>query len=183
MGTRAVEGKNLLGEALFGETRQRVLALLYGHLDERFYQRRVIQTVGLGSGTVQRDLTRLAGAGVLARTIEGRQVYFQANRQCPVVEDLRALVRKTFGIAQTIKHALAAIANRVRVAFIFGSIATGAETSGSDVDVLIIGDDLSLTDVVSAIAEAQRDIGREINPSVYPTGEFCRKLAEGQPFL
>jgi predicted nucleotidyltransferase len=128
-------------------------------------------------------LQRLTGAGVLTRTVEGRQVYFQANGQCPVFEELRALVRKTFGVAQALKHALESIAGRVRLAFIFGSIAAGTETSASDVDVLIVGDDISLADVVSAIAEAQRDLGREINPSVYPTGEFCRKLAEGQHFL
>jgi predicted nucleotidyltransferase len=183
MGTKGAAPKNLLGEALFGETRQRVLALFFGHPDERFYQRRVIQTVGLGSGTVQRDLQRLTRAGVLTRTVEGRQVYFQANGQCPVFEELRALVRKTFGVAHVLKHALASMAGRVHLAFIFGSIAGGTETSASDVDVLIVGDDISLADVVSAIAEAQRDLEREINPSVYLTGEFCRKLAEGQHFL
>src|SRR5882724_8278416 len=171
-----------LGATLFGQTRQRILALLFGHLDERFYQRRIIQTIGLGSGTVQRDLERLSHSGVLIRTIEGRQVYFQANRQCPVFADLQSIVRKTFGVAQTLKQALAA-AQHIRLAFIFGSVATGTETSMSDVDILVVGDGLSLSDVVSAIAEAQREISREINPSVYPTKEFCRKLAEGQHFI
>jgi predicted nucleotidyltransferase len=157
--------------------------LVFGHPDERFYQRRVIQAVGLGSGTVQRDLDRLSRSGVLTRSVEGRQVYFQANRQCPVFEELRGIVRKTFGAAQALKAALSPMADRIRVAFIFGSVATGTETSLSDVDVMVVGDKLSLTDVVSAIAEAQREIGREINPSVYPTEEFCRKLAEGQHFV
>jgi predicted nucleotidyltransferase len=157
--------------------------LVFGHPDERFYQRRVIQAVGLGSGTVQRDLDKLSRSGVLTRSVEGRQVYFQANRQCPVFEELRGIVRKTFGAAQALKAALSPMADRIRVAFIFGSVATGTETSLSDVDVRVVGDKLSLTDVVSAIAEAQREIGREINPSVYPTEEFCRKLAEGQHFV
>jgi predicted nucleotidyltransferase len=78
---------------------------------------------------------------------------------------------------------LESIADRIRIGFVFGSVAAGTETSASDVDVMVVGDNLSLTDVVSAIAEAQREIGREINPSVYPTGEFCRKLAEGQHFV
>jgi predicted nucleotidyltransferase len=159
------------------------LPLFFGHTDERFYQRRVIQTVGLGSGTVQRDLARLARAGVLTRTVEGRQVYFQADRRCPVFEELRALVRKTFGVTQVLKHALVAIADRVRVAFVFGSIAAGKETPASDLDLLVVGDDIFLDDVVAAITQAQRDLGREINPSVYPTEEFCRKLAERQHFL
>ncbi len=183
MGTRAKSATSPLGETLFGQTRQRILALLFGRPDERFYQRRVIQAVGLGSGTVQRDLERLSRSGVLTRTVEGRQVCFRANRRCPVFEELRGIVRKTFGAAQVLKEALAPIADRIRIAFIFGSVAAGTETSNSDVDVMIVGNDLSLTDIVSAIAEAQRELGREINPSVYPIEEFCRKLAEGQHFV
>jgi predicted nucleotidyltransferase len=172
-----------LGTTLFGQTRQRILTLLFGHSGERFYQRRIIEAVGLGSGTVQRDLERLWRSGLLTRSVEGRQVYFQANRQCPVFAELHGIVRKTFGVAQTLKEALAPIADRIRVAFIFGSVATGTETSMSDVDVFVVGDNLPLSEVVSAIAEAQRDLGREINPSLYPTTEFCRKLAEGQHFI
>jgi uncharacterized protein len=183
MGTEAVSSKSPLGETLFGQTRQRILALLFGRPDERFYQRRIIQSVGLGSGAVQRDLELLSRSGILTRTVEGRQTYFQANRQCLIFAELHSIVRKTFGAAQAIKKALESIADRIRVAFVFGSVAVGAETSASDVDVMVVGDNLSLTDVVSAIAEAQREIGREINPSVYPTEEFCRKLAEGQHFV
>jgi predicted nucleotidyltransferase len=175
--------KSPLGETLFGLTRQRILALLLGHPDERFYQKRIIQAVSLGSGTVQRDLERLSRSGVLTRTVEGRQIYFQANRQCPIFDELRGIVRKTFGVARVLKEALTSLEGRIGVAFLFGSVATGRETSTSDVDVLVVGDKLSLADIVPAIAEAQRELGREINPSLYPTEEFCRKLAEGQHFV
>jgi predicted nucleotidyltransferase len=175
--------RTALGEILFGQTRQRILALLFGHPDERFYQRRVIQAVGLGSGTVQRDLARLSRSGVLTRRVEGRQVYFQANRQCPVFTDLHSIMRKTFGVAQELREALAPMADLIRLAFVFGSVATGTDISMSNVDILVVADDLSLAQVVSAIAEPQRKLGREINPSVYPAREFCRKLAEGQHFI
>jgi predicted nucleotidyltransferase len=183
MGTEALSARTSLGDILFGQTRQRVFALLFGHPEERFYQRRVIQAVGLGSGTVQRDLERLSRAGVLIRSVEGHQVYFQANRQCAIFAELRGIVRKTFGVAQTLQEALASITRHIRMAFVFGSVAAGMETSMSDIDILVVGDNLSLAHVIPAIAEAQRELGREINPSVYPTGEFCRKLAEGQHFI
>jgi len=183
MGMAALSTRTSLGDILFGQTRQRILALLFGHPDERFYQRRVIQSVGLGSGTVQRDLERLSRAGVLTRSVEGRQVYFQANRQCPVFAELHGVVRKTFGVAQALQEALVSITRHIRMAFVFGSVAAGMETSMSDIDVLVVGDNLSLAHVVPAIAEAQRELGREINPSVYRTEEFCRKLAEGQHFI
>ena len=168
---------------LFGVTRQRILTLLFSRPDERFYQRRIIQAVGLGSGTVQRDLERLTRAGILTRTAEGRQIYYQTNHRCAIFEELRALVRKTFGVAQVIKSALAPMLNRIRLAFVFGSMAKGTDTLASDIDVFVVGDNVSLTHIASAMRKAQHELGREINPSVYPTGEFCRKLAEGQHFI
>ena len=172
-----------IGAALFGATRQAVLRLLFGHTDQRFYQRQIIRSCRLGSGTVQRELDQLVRAGIFTRTVEGRQTYFQANRQCPVFEELRGLIRKTFGVAQVLRSGLAALTGKIQLAFIYGSMASGGETTGSDVDVMVVGERVSMQDVVPALAAAQRDLGREVNPSVYRTGEFCRKLAQGQHFL
>lgn len=172
-----------IGTALFGATRQAVLRLLFGHTDQRFYQRQIIRSIRLGSGTVQRELEQLVGAGILTRTVEGRQTYFQADRNCPVFDELRGLVRKTFGVAEVLQSGLAALAGKVQLAFIYGSMAAGSETTASDVDVMVVGEQVSMHDVVSVLAEAQRDLGREVNPSVYRTEEFCRKLAQGQHFL
>jgi predicted nucleotidyltransferase len=183
MGNSSRAGTDPIGAALFGATRQAVLRLLFGHTDRRFYQRQIIRSVQLGSGTVQRELEQLVGAGILTRTVEGRQTYFQANRACPVFEELHGLIRKTFGVAQVLQSGLAVLADRIQLAFIYGSVATGGETSGSDVDVMVIGEKVSMDDVVPVLAEAQRDLAREVNPSVYRTAEFCRKLAQGQHFL
>jgi predicted nucleotidyltransferase len=172
-----------IGAALFGATRQAVLGLLFGHTDRRFYQRQIIRSVALGSGTVQRELEQLVGAGILARTVEGRQTYFQANRACPVFEEMHGIVRKTFGVAGVLQSGLARLGAKVQLAFICGSVAAGAETSSSDVDVMIIGKRVSVEDIVPALAEAQRNLAREVNPSVYRTAEFSSKLAQGQHFL
>ena len=43
-------------------------------------------------------------------------------------------------VAAVLRAALAPLAARVRVAFIYGSIAKGTERRASDVDVMIIGD-------------------------------------------
>lgn len=182
MGAKQKDPASLLGGALFGATKQAVLALLFGRPDGRFYQRQIIRAAGFGSGGVQRELEQLTAAGVLTRTVEGRQTYFQANRHCPIFEELRGLVRKTFGVSQVLADALARLRSRIEIAFVFGSVATGAETSDSDVDLLVIGD-IALMDIVSALNVAQRELGREVNPTVYRTEEFCRKLAAGQHFI
>jgi predicted nucleotidyltransferase len=183
MGAMSGHPSDPIGTALFGATRQAVLRLLFGRADQRFYQRQIIRAAGLGSGAVQRELARLVRAGILTRTLEGRQTYFQANRDCPVFHELSGLIRKTFGIAEAIRAGLAALAAQVQLAFIYGSTATGTETAGSDVDVMVVGERITMRDVVSALSEAQRGLGREVNPSVYRTEEFCRKLAQGQHFL
>src|SRR5437762_10785135 len=96
MGIR--HASNAIGEALYGRTRQAVLRLFFGQPDRRFLQKEVIQRIGLGSGAVQRELGRLSRAELLVRTVEGRQTYFQANPRSPIFEELRGLVRKTFGL-------------------------------------------------------------------------------------
>ncbi|MFN7936228.1 MAG: nucleotidyltransferase domain-containing protein [Bryobacteraceae bacterium] len=171
-----------MGSALFGVARQTVLALLFSNHERRFYQREIINAAGLGSGAIQRELQRLVHAGILLRTVEGRQTYFQANPGCPIFAELRGIVRKTFGIGRSVRHAIADLAAHIEVAFIYGSVASGTETAKSDVDLMIIGE-ASLLDVISALSHIQRELGREINPTVYPVAEFCRKLRSGQHFI
>lgn len=182
MGDKNAASRPSPGNALFGATKQAVLALLFGHPDKRFYQRQIIGTVGFGSGAVQRELEQLTRAGILTRTLEGRQTYFQADRHCQIFDELRGLVRKTFGLSQVLADALADLRRHIEVAFIFGSVAAGADNSDSDVDLMVIGA-VSLMDVVSAMSDAQHELGREVNPCVYPLDEFCRKLAQGQHFI
>lgn len=174
---------NSIGEALYGRTRQAVLRLFFGRPDQRFLQKEVIQQIGLGSGTVQRELERLSRAEILVRSVEGRQTYFQANPRNPVFEELRGLVRKTFGLTNVLRQALAPIASRIDLAFVFGSVASGTEKASSDVDLMVVSDDISLSDLIPAIREAEQVLGREVNPSLYREEEFRRKLAEGHNFL
>lgn len=183
MGTKKLHPFEPVEAALFGAARQAVLRIFFSHPGERFYQRQIIRIIGLGSGAVQRELEQLTRARVLTRTVEGRQTYYQANRECPVYDELRGLIRKTFGIAQVLREALRSGTLQIRIAFVYGSIAQGSESAASDVDVVVVADKPSLEDIVSAFSDAQRELRREVNPTVYGTEEFCRKLAEGQHFL
>ena len=168
--------------SLFGKTRQALLALLYARADEEHLQENLIQLAGLGRGTVQRELEFLARAGVVRRTMRGRQVYFQADAESPIYAELRGLVVKTAGVADALRAALAPLSGRIRVAFIYGSVAKGAERRGSDVDVMVIGD-VSFAEAAEALARAQKAIGREINPSVYAPADFRAKLKAKHHFL
>ena len=167
---------------LFGKTRQALLALLYSRADQEHLQESLIQLAGLGRGTVQRELEFLARAGVVRRTVRGRQVYFQANPESPIYGELRGLVVKTAGVADALRAGLAPLADRIRVAFVYGSMAKGAERRASDVDVMVIGD-VSFAQASDALGRAQQALGREVNPSVYAPADFRAKLAARHHFL
>jgi len=131
---------------------------------------------------VQREVKRLTEAGILRRTVRGHQVYYQADPECPVFADLKGLVVKTAGAVDVLRDALAPLTGQIKVAFIYGSVARFHQRSASDVDLLVIGD-VSFGDVVSALATAQKPLGREINPTVYSPAEFRSKLKAHHHFL
>jgi DNA-binding transcriptional ArsR family regulator len=171
-----------LSETLFGKTRRAVLSLLYSHIDDAFYLRQIVRTAGVGLGAVQRELKQLSDAGIIQRIVRGRQVYYQANHQCPVFAELKALVMKTVGIGGIVQAALSPLADRIRIAAIYGSTARSEEQRGSDVDLLIVGE-ATFAVVVSALHQAESTINREINPTVYSIGEFQSKISAGHHFL
>ena len=158
---------NLLCSGLFGKTRQAVLALLYGQADSSFYTKQILDAVKSGRGTVQRELKNLTDAGIITREVQGRQVYYQANEKCPIFNELKSIVRKTFGIADVIRQSLENVADEIQVAFIFGSVARSADDRKSDIDVMVVGA-VSFGDVVSLLSPAEEKLGREVNPVVYP---------------
>ena len=129
------------------------------------------------------ELERLAGAGLVTVGRLGNQKHYQANRSAPIFEELRGIVLKTFGLAEVLRAALASVADRLRVAFIYGSLAKGTDTVKSDVDVLLVGDDLEYADVFGAVQEAERRLGRKVNPHIYSSSEFAEKSREQGGFL
>lgn len=137
---------------------------------------------GLPSGTITRELTRLAHVGLLRREKRGNQLLYSAERSCPVFEELASILRKTSGVAEVLAGALDSAGDRIRVAFIFGSMGRGQERAGSDVDLIVIGD-LGFAGVVKLLHTAQRVLGREINPKVYTLKEWTAKRATPDAFL
>jgi uncharacterized protein len=171
-----------LTETLLGKTRRAILSILYGHADETFYLRQIVRVAGSGTGAVQRELKALSEAGIITRIEKGRQVYYQANAQCAVYPELKSLIMKTAGMGDALKVAMLPLAERVRTAFIYGSVARGSESSGSDVDLFVIGD-VTSAEVVQTLSPVQLTLNREINPAVYPAEEFRAKQAAGHHFI
>lgn len=172
-----------LADALFTTTQQRVYALLFGQPDRSFYATDLIARTGSGSGAVQRELKRLAASGLVTVRAIGNQRHYQANPDSPVFAELCSLVTKTVGLVGPLQAALTPLADRIMLALVYGSVARGSATAGSDVDILVVADDLMLEDLYRALAPAEITLDRKISPTLYTPREYEKRLSAGNPFL
>ena len=170
-------------DVLFGKGRGAILGLLYEHPDQAFYYRQLTRELkGLSVGTLQRELATLSQLGLIERSAVGKQVFYRANRNHPIFPELRALVAKTVGAIPTLRSALAPLADRISVAFVYGSMARREEKAESDIDLLIVGK-LELEDVIARLGNVEVSLRRPVNPTVYSPAEFRTKLTSGNHFL
>lgn len=146
--------------------------------------RQIARLTGISTAAAQYELKRLATAELVTRDREGKQVYYQANASSPVFAEIQGLMAKTLGALAVVRNELSDLAagGRIDVAFIYGSFATGAQASASDVDLMVIGD-ASLSELIPGLRAAQDQIGREINPTAYPKVEFQERLKAGEHFI
>lgn len=173
---------SLLSEIVFKEYRRRVLGLLLLTPDESYHVREIARLTGTVAGTLHKELTKLAEAGVLLREPQGKQVYYRANTDCLIFEELASILRKTSGVKDILAEQLRPRSDDIKAAFVFGSIASGKATAESDIDILVIGD-LSFSDAVKALYPAQDVLGREINPKVYNHNEWQKAIQEQSSFI
>lgn len=168
--------------SLFGKARGAILSLLFGRGDEALYLRQIVRTVGAGQGAVQRELKALSDAGIIERIERDRQVYYRANRRCPLYRELKGLMTKTGGLVQVIADAIAPLEERIDAAFIYGSQADGTATATSDIDLMIVGDVDEMT-VHKAFRKAEEVLGRSVNYSFMTRKEFAKRRKEKGGFI
>jgi predicted nucleotidyltransferase len=172
-----------LSDALFTATQQKVLGLLYGKPDQSFYGNEIARWAQVGKGSLMRELDRLHRAGVLTLNRQGNQTHYQANPECPIYGELLGIVRKTFGIGDQLRTVLAPLAGKMVWAFVYGSIAKGSEHAGSDIDLMLIGEDLGYGEMVERLLPVEERLGRSINPTIYTPADWLAKRAAGNSFV
>jgi predicted nucleotidyltransferase len=171
-----------VADALFSKSQQRVLAILFGNPRRSFYANEIIDLANVGTGAVQRELGRLEGAELVTVNRVGKQKHYQANPAAAVFEPLRELILKTSGMADVLLAALAPAATEIRAAFVYGSIAKGEDSATSDVDVMVISDSLTYADLFALLEDATRQLGRDVNPTVYSPAELTTRVREKNSF-
>jgi DNA-binding transcriptional ArsR family regulator len=179
MRTNAAGG---LATVLFGKSMRAILAQLYGRPERRFYVREIARAAGISPSSLQRDLAALAGAGIIERHENGRQVYYQANPNSPIFAELKGIVTKTFGVADFVRGMLRPHEKHIRAAFIYGSVAKGTEAPGSDVDLFVIGD-LPPSELAIDLGRINIELGRRVSLASYSVEEFVELAAQENHFV
>ena len=175
--------KTSLANVLFSGVQQRLLTLLYGRPDRSYYTNELLRLTATGRGGLQRELERLVTSGLVDVMTVGNQKHYQANRAAPIFKELRSIVLKTFGLADVVRAALLLLATKIRLAFIFGSVAKGSDSAASDIDLLVISDDMAYADLFHALSSAEETLGRKLNPTLYNWVEFERKIRDDNHFV
>jgi predicted nucleotidyltransferase len=175
MGTTTSIG---LSDALFSKVQQRVLALIFGHPERSFYTSEIVRHVRSGVGAVGRELAKLEKSGLVDVKRIGNQKHYRANSNAPIFEELRGLVEKTVGLAEPIKRSFEPYTDAIKTAFVYGSVAKQTDTAHSDVDLMVIGDDLNYSDLYAAAQQAERTLRRKVNPLFLSQQDWQRKASD-----
>ncbi len=175
--------KTQLADALFSKAKQKVLGLLYSQPSHVYYTNEIIRLTQMGRGAIQRELANLSNAGLISVKNAGNQRQFQANQSCPLFTELRSIIIKTFGLADELLAALKPVIAQIEIAFIYGSIAKEQETVSSDIDIMLIGKDLTYADIFTAFTSAEKKLSRKINPTFYTSKEWHYKYQKKNHFI
>ena len=175
MGTKSDPTSPGLAGALFTSVQQRVLGLLFGQPRRRFQSAELIRLARGGTGAVHRQLARLEAAGWVTATRVGNQKHYQANAECAAFRELRGLIAKTIGLAEPVRHALEPLAGKIDAAFIYGSVAKGTDRATSDIDLMVLSEEIDYAELFPVLKEAEAALGRSISPNLMRLDEWRAK--------
>jgi predicted nucleotidyltransferase len=172
-----------LSNALFSKVQQRVLALIFGQPDRSFYTSEIMRNVQSGTGAVERELSRLQRSGLVSVERIGNQKHYRANQQSPIFAELQSLVIKTVALTEPLRKSLEPCADKIKTAFVYGSVAKGMDTAYSDIDLMVIGDDLNYFELYAALQNVESALCRRVSPTFLSPKDWRRKAAEKGSFI
>jgi predicted nucleotidyltransferase len=155
------------------------LALIFGHPERSFYTSEIVRQLRSGTGAVERELARLQRSGLVAAERIGNQKHYRANPDSPIFTELHGIIQKTIGLKEPLRRSLQDHAAQIKVAFVYGSVAKKSDTASSDIDLMVVGDDLVYSDLYGALQKAEKTIGRSVNPTIMDQAEWKKKRESG----
>lgn len=171
----------MLSFIISSSARIKILKILLMNPENRYYTRQISKIASVPIQAVQRETAKLHQAGVLYREKDGNRVYFRANKNFFLFQELKNIIIKTVGIGDKIKKIMIDKKD-ISLCFIYGSYAKNEENTKSDIDLAVIGN-ISSKALIETISKLQDDLGREINPYVITLDEFLEKLKRNEHFV
>ncbi|HEX3579620.1 MAG TPA: nucleotidyltransferase domain-containing protein [Thermoanaerobaculia bacterium] len=175
--------RSSLASAILTRTQQRVLGLFFGNPGCAFIKQELIDRTGSGSGAVQRELARLVESGLVTVTRIGSQKHYQANGDAPIFAEIKGIITKTVGVVDPLRAALRPLQPSIELALVYGSVARGDERANSDIDLLVVGRNLTLEKLFEHLAPAETTLGRKIHPTLYTPQDLARRRKNGNAFV
>jgi predicted nucleotidyltransferase len=172
-----------LSSALFSKVQQRVLALIFGQPERSFYMSEIVRNVRSGTGAVERELSRLQRSGLVSVERIGNQKHFRANHQSPIFAELRSIVVKTVALTEPLRKALEPYSGGITAAFVYGSVAKGTDTARSDIDLMVIGDELNYSELYGSLLKVETVLGRKVSPTFLSPKDWRRKASDKGSFI
>lgn len=172
-----------LKDAVFTDSQAKVYLWIYGHPERSYHLSELRRLTGLGSASLQREINRLVVAGLANSALKGNQRQISANRQSPLFKELSDLTRKVTGAAALLTEALLPIERKIEVAFLYGSVAKQTDNAESDIDIIIVGSDLTLSELLDQLLPVEEMLCRKVNPTCYTVGEFKKRSSDTDSFV
>lgn len=169
--------------AVFTDRQVRLFRWLFGQPNRSFYMNELLRLTSLSSASLQQELKRLSCAGLVSDTRMGNLRVFQANPASPLFPELVSLTRKTCGVAAVLAKGLEPLRPKLARALIYGSVARQEDNANSDVDLMLVGVDLTLAEVLNHLQAAEEALGRKVNPTCYTLQEFEQRRADPGSFV
>jgi len=168
-------------EVLLPKARAEIVRLLFSDASKELHQRELARLSGLAIRTLQNEVAKLEGVDLLVSRRDGNRLYFRANTNHPIYPELHGIAIKTAGLNERIADALTGL-DGISVAFIYGSIASGEEKAGSDIDLMVIGN-IGLRNLAPRLRPLSEELGREINAHTFSESHFRARSRHGDAFV
>lgn len=168
---------------MFGATQSLILALLSENPEREYYLHELGRLLGKKPGVFQIGINSLERQGLVISRKQGPLRLFKINEQHPLYKEIKSMVRKTVGVEAELKRIVNEIA-AIKKALIYGSYAKDSMRSDSDIDLLVVTEDLKVEDaLVKELARVEKSLQRDVNYKLYDQKDFNQRRKNKDPFL
>ena len=164
--------------------RNKILLHFYTNPNHELYLREISVVLNEDPGNLSKEMSKLEKEGIFLSRSSGKQKYFSLNKDYPLYDELKSIIFKTIGIKGSIQKIINE-ADGIVTAFIYGSYASGEETSASDIDLCLIIDDHIFDEdkFISRINDLEKSTSREVNYIYYSKDEWIDKISQKDSFI